>query len=160
VDLGGALTVDGVTTLNEDVTIAVDKSLALSGTGSLTIAGNEALDVASELIEMQNIFIDIPVVVGTRTYVLDARARYPYTIDTVYSKCKAGSGTYTLRINGTVVTDLTGKAIGTTGVEQAASAANEVVINDRVTLDFPTVTNNFVDAEMSIQFTRTTMAAS
>ena len=36
-DLGGALTVTGATTLNEDVTIASNKDLLLQGTGTLTV---------------------------------------------------------------------------------------------------------------------------
>lgn len=73
---------------------------------------------------------------ANNTYSLDSAAGFNYTINSVNIRTASGTITAAIKINGTNVTGLSAISVTSTPQDVAATAANTVVANDRVTVVF------------------------
>lgn len=77
--------------------------------------------------------------IANGTYVLDAKATFPYTIDGLVIDSLDNTGTVAVQINGTNVTGLSAVSATTTLSDTNATAANSVVAGNAVTLVFTSI---------------------
>ncbi len=77
--------------------------------------------------------------IANGTYVLDAKATFPYTINGLVIDSLNNTGTVAVQINGTNVTGLSAVSATTTLSDTNATAANSVVAGDAVTLVFTSI---------------------
>lgn len=77
--------------------------------------------------------------IANGTYVLDAKATFPYTINGLVIDSLNNTGTVAVQINGSNVTGLSAVSVTTTLSDTNATAANSVVAGDAVTLVFTSI---------------------
>lgn len=77
--------------------------------------------------------------IANGTYVLDAKATFPYTINGLVIDSLNNTGTVAVQINGVNVTGLSAVSATTTLSDTNATAANSVVAGDAVTLVFTSI---------------------
>lgn len=89
------------------------------------------------------------------TFTLAAKMTYAGTIDSLKGlKTSAGTGSVTIKINGTNVTGLATLSVTSTTQDATASAANTFVAGDRITLTIASVASA-ADLEFTLGYTRT-----
>lgn len=77
--------------------------------------------------------------IANGTYVLDAKATFPYTIDGLVIDSLNNTGTVAVQINSVSVTGLSAVSVTTTLSDTNATAANSVVAGNAVTLVFTSI---------------------
>jgi len=77
--------------------------------------------------------------IANGTYVLDAKATFPYTIDGLVIDSLNNTGTVAVQINGVSVTGLSAVSATTTLSDTNGTAANSVVAGNAVTLVFTSI---------------------
>jgi hypothetical protein len=77
--------------------------------------------------------------IANATYVLDAKATFPYTIDGLVIDSLNNTGTVAVQINGVSVTNLSGVSATTTLSDTNATGANSVGVGAAVTLVFTSI---------------------
>ena len=108
------------------------------GTDVLAFAGTGLVEQISGHIETAD----------DKTYVLDLKAPYAYTIDSLAAKTASGTCTAKLTIDGTDVTGISALAVSSTEDFDDASAANAVSVGNTVAL---VISSN--SAALDLQFT-------
>lgn len=88
-----------------------------------------------------------------KTYVLDEKAAFAYTIDSLSAKLGAGTANLAIQINGVSVTGLSALAASTSQASASATAARSVAPGDRVTLVVSS-TSGASDLALTLKYTR------
>lgn len=97
---------------------------------------------------------DISSGIGNNTYTLDLYAEYGYTINELKIISQSGICTAKIQINGVDVTGISSVAVSTTIATGTASAANTVVVGDKVTLVLSS-TSSLNNMQSVTKYTRT-----
>jgi len=168
---GGSGTVTSVTSADGNATVATTTTtpvitivsapklqtartingVSFDGTGNITItAVPSAYTGMVESISLNDIGSAIP----AQTYTLELYAEYGYTINELKIISTSGTCTAALKINGTNVTGISATSVSSTIATGTASAANTVVVGDKVTLVISS-NSSLVNLQATIKYTRT-----
>ncbi len=88
-----------------------------------------------------------------KSYTLDEYAAYPYTINSLVTKMASGTVSVAVKIGSTAVTGISSHSATSSQVTSTASAANSVVVGNRVTLVFSS-SSSPVDFAFTLKYTR------
>ena len=113
------------------------------GTDVLAFAGTGLIEQISGHIETAD----------DKTYVLDLKAPYAYTINSLAAKTASGTCTAKLTIDGTDVTGITALAVSSTEDFDDATAANAVSVGDTVALVISS-NSTALDLQFTVKVTR------